>query len=290
MGASKKLHIKEHLDDNPQGLYKVPDDIYFKHFATSNSDINSFLRSPRHFEHLKLLGNKSDKRTEAQTIGSAVHCLLLEPEDFDNRFAIAPDVAKNKPEYKKVVKENPGKEILKQKQFDNIEEIVGAAMGYKDAEGRLIVKDHLLKNGEPEVAMFWECPLTGRKLKGKADWIRRDGVLVDLKTTADASRVGFAKSCATYGYHRQAAHYLAGATACTGIEFNRFIFICVEKVAPFNVSIFDASKTMIEAGRTALDEALLGIQDCIKKDSFPGYQRMGIEEIDLPDWHESWAM
>ena len=89
----------------------------------------------------------------------------------------------------------------------------------------------LLRDGQAEQSFWWDDADTGLRCKCRPDWLN-GATVIDLKTTTDASPAGFAKSCATFRYHVQASHYLAGLPA------ERFIFIAVEKVYPYAVGVY----------------------------------------------------
>jgi hypothetical protein len=59
----------------------------------------------------------------------------------------------------------------------------------------------------------------------------------------DASPSGFARSIATFRYHVQASHYLTGLH---GAE--RFVFIAVEKTAPYAVAVYELDAAAMAAG------------------------------------------
>ena len=79
---------------------------------------------------------------------------------------------------------------------------------------------------------------TGLQCKCRPDWISADGgILVDLKTTEDASPREFQRSIAKWRYHVQAGWYMAGIEAAYGTRPSGFIFIAVEKKPPFAVGV-----------------------------------------------------
>ena len=67
--------------------------------------------------------------------------------------------------------------------------------------------------------------------------------LVDIKTTQDSSFYSFKGSAYKYGYDRQSAFY------GDGFKAERFIFIVIEKSAPYNIGIYECSAEFIEEGR-----------------------------------------
>jgi exodeoxyribonuclease VIII len=124
----------------------------------------------------------------------------------------------------------------------------------------------------------------GLELKCRPDWLTNDGkIVVDLKTTDDASPRGFAKSISQWRYWVQAGFYVNVLEGATGIRPEQFIFCCVEKKAPYAVSVLAADQEMIEQGwRQALRE-LDVLATCKKANTWPGYSDQ-IETVSLPNW------
>jgi hypothetical protein len=98
-----------------------------------------------------------------------------------------------------------------------------------------------------------------------------------VKTTEDASPAGFARSVATFRYHVQAAHYLAGT------QGKRFVFIAIEKKAPFAVAVYELDPVSLEVGEIARMADLLTYQMCDSSGQWPGYGNE-IAPLTLPSW------
>ena len=64
------------------------ENFYKKEFNFSYSSINKLLFSPRMFYNHYILKQKEDSTDSHLVIGRVLHCLLLEPEKFDNQFAV----------------------------------------------------------------------------------------------------------------------------------------------------------------------------------------------------------
>jgi len=136
---------------------------------------------------------------------------------------------------------------------------------------------------EPERSAWWEDAETGLLCKGRFDEIgRRAGVIVDLKTTRDASREAFSRAIYTIGYYIQAAHYIAGAKAL-GIDADRFGIIAVEKDPPYAVAIYEVSGAALYDGERERRKLLELYAQCEESGEWPGYPQE-VVEIDLPVW------
>ena len=137
-------------------------------------------------------------------------------------------------------------------------------------------------DGLAELSYFWD-DLYGIKGKCRPDWISKDGTtVVDLKTTQDASPKGFQKSISNFGYHIQCAWYLRGLRKL-GIEATEFIFIAIEKTAPYCIGVYRADEDMINIGMSQVEKALEVLRVCQETKLYPDYTPT-IQDISLPPW------
>ena len=112
---------------------------------------------------------------------------------------------------------------------------------------------------------------------------RFNPLIIDLKTTIDASPKGFQRSVANYRYYVQASHYLDVVEMVTGTRPQAFLFVVVEKQRPFSPAVYMAAQAMIDLGKQHAREDLNRIAQWIAIDKFPGYSER-VEEISLPKW------
>jgi exodeoxyribonuclease VIII len=106
-----------------------------------------------------------------------------------------------------------------------------------------------------------------------------NGVVVDLKTTTDASPKGFAKAVWKFRYHVQDAFYTDGIEASTGCRPTDFVFIAVEKTAPFGVGVYRLSEGLREEGRELYLDDVKTWQECMSRNEWPAYSDEIIEII-----------
>ena len=136
--------------------------------------------------------------------------------------------------------------------------------------------------GLTELSFFSE-DLGGIRAKCRPDWISHDkNIVVDLKTTQDASPKGFQKSIANFGYHIQCSWYLRGLRKLY-VPAKEFIFIAIEKTAPFCIGVYRADEDMINAGMSEVDKSLEVIKMCQETKLYPDYTPT-IQDISLPPW------
>ena len=128
--------------------------------------------------------------------------------------------------------------------------------------------------GFNERSFFATCPDTGMKLKCRPDRII-GSTLVDVKTCGDIG--SFEKSIANYHYHIQAAFYMDVFELSTGSKLTGFLFVAVEKQAPFDCAIIQLSQEYLEIGRKQYKRALREMKQCQESGVFPGV--MGDKEV-----------
>jgi PDDEXK-like domain of unknown function (DUF3799) len=103
----------------------------------------------------------------------------------------------------------------------------------------------ILQFASKEKMNLFTDPTTDLRCKSKLDLVYKNSLVVDLKTTSQPNYGAFLQSCLDYDYDRQAAFYL------DSIGSKRFIFVGIQKKAPYDLFYFDASKELnfIETGR-----------------------------------------
>jgi len=244
----------------------MPDSLYFNAKAISKSllsrmDCPAKARMP--FE-----------ATPAMIDGTIIHCAILEPDSFDKRFIIAPEINKRtnagKAEWAEFCKDNESKTVITAAQYD-------MSMIAQKSVYRHPTASELLSGGKAEQAIFWKHEKTGEELKAKADYV--SDILVDLKTTKCAAPGAFSKSCADFSYHVQAAHYMEGFDA------DEFVFVVLEKKSNV-VECYRLSQDAIARGLRQRDEWLEKYILCRDFDDWSaGYTgQQAISTIELPGW------
>lgn len=246
--------------------------------AISKSDLDLINRSPAYYRYVK---ENPKEQTSAMLLGSVFHKLVLEPETFAAEYAVCPAVDR---------RTKAGREVY-QSFVDDLQEGIEVITDdiYQTAQAMAeSVKNHpiaarLLQGGQAETSYFWEE--NGVECKCRPDYLRTDiKSIIDLKSTQNASPESFVKSAYDYRYHVQAAWYLRGLKAC-GVDAENFIFIAVEKEAPYTVCVYTADDLMIKLGNSEADENLDTFCKCMRSDNWFGYEETPIiHSLSLPDW------
>jgi exodeoxyribonuclease VIII len=243
----------------------------------SQSTIKTILaQSPAHTRYQ--LDNPTES-TPAQKLGTAAHCRILERDKFGEQYAVAPACDRRtkdgKTIYEAFLAEHGGKQIIS---ADDLEQIEGMAAAI-DAHP---LAGALFRSGSAEVSMFGR--LNGIPVKGRADYLyEADGVIIDLKTTMDASPAEAQRYAVKYGLHIQQFVYAEIYRSITGRAPADFVFVLVEKNPPFGVAVVRLTPEAVKAAKAEVNRALDIWQQCEKSGVWPGYGD-NVITVDLPAW------
>ena len=128
-----------------------------------------------------------------------------------------------------------------------------------------------------EASVFAQDEQTGLALKARPDLWIEDHTLVDVKTTDDATPEAFLRTIGSFGYHIQAAHYMA----MTGAD--NFIFVAVERKAPYAIGIYKLDAEWLQAGENLRRKAIATLHECRALDSWPAYPT-ATQTLSCPKW------
>jgi hypothetical protein len=234
-------------------------------------------QSPAHARYQ--LDNLTES-TPAQKLGTAAHCLILEGQKvFSEKYATLPPcdrrTKEGKATYEAFLAEHGSKEIIS---FDDVALCVEMAAAI-DAHP---LAGALFRGGAAEVSMFGR--INGIPAKGRADYLHEaDGVIIDLKTTLDASPAEAQRYAVRYGLHIQQYVYAETYRSITGRAPADFVFVLVEKSPPFGVAVVRLTPDAVKAAKAEVIRALDIWQQCEKSGVWPGYGD-NVITVDLPAW------
>lgn len=255
------------------GFYNIMNDRdYHMGPGLSQSILKKILKSPA---HCKAAMESQDEPTAAMRFGSAVHCKLLEPHKFSQRYVVD-NVNGSTKEGKLTLASYKGQGLIRLKS-DEMLEITAMERVWNDSLAKKIA-DQSVK----ELAMYWYW--NGILCRAKPDLLDFEKeATCDLKTTPDARGQEFAKSVANFGYHFQDAFYRQGLRALTG---KRFLsnWIAIEKTRPYGLIIHSPDEPTKEEGEKLVSEAFCDYYSIVKGDGvWPGYPD-DIQTLSLPTW------
>jgi hypothetical protein len=211
--------------------------------------------------------------------GTAVHGAVLEPHRNDIYVTKTLSWATKEGKAEKERLEATGLPILDQRDALAVQEIARIVNNHPVA-GKLLDEARAYQIA-PESAIYWQGYIAGVVCKAKIDAMTEDYIL-DLKTCVDASPKGFSQQIARFDYALQAAHYIEAAYHETG-KRKKFVFIAVEKTAPYAVGVYelDAASTLI--GRSQMERAGVIYGRCMDSGIWPGFEP-AIQRISVPAW------
>jgi exodeoxyribonuclease VIII len=140
------------------------------------------------------------------------------------------------------------------------------------------------ENGRPEVTALWTDQDTGVNCRARFDWLREDGLIVDLKTTRCAKPEAFEKLALEHRYHVQAAFYMEAYRRVTGNEPVGFAFVAVEKEPPYCACVYVSQPDFVQLGRVEYLKNLNTYAECRNNDEWPGYPDISLVPLSLPAW------
>lgn len=256
------------------GLHDLPSSDYFALDAVGKSDLDLIARSPLHWQRAVR------EETPAMRIGSAVHCAVLEPERFERDYVTAPECDRRTKAGKEAFAEfeaaNAGKTVLNGDEGVLCHRIAASVLSHLRAA-------QLLAGARAEVSALWKDPELRVRCRARFDALTKDGWILDLKTTQDASPSAFAKSAANFRYHVQAAWYLDGYGSATGDIPAGFVFVAVEKSPPYAVALYELDAEAVEIGRALARRDLARYANAREFDLWSGYPET-IQPLSLPRW------
>lgn len=238
--------------------------------------------SPLHYWHKYLNPDREpEEPTPAKILGTAIHTAILEPDLvastmiesplFDRRTKVG------KAEWEAFSAEHQGKIILSAEDYDSVIKI-------RDAVHRHPVAAGLLRGGRAEQSFYAIEPETGELIKCRTDYMHDSGaMIVDVKSTEDASPVEFGKSSANYRYTVQPAWYHRVLDAAFGEHPQDWVFLAVEKKPPHAIGIYFVEPDQLERAHIAAQRDFEKIVACKRAGSWPDY---GVEPrpLLLPGW------
>lgn len=220
--------------------------------------------------------------TPAMLLGTALHALLLEPDKFEDEFAIEPECDKRTKAGKEIAAnfalDSIGKTILDAATHKKAKALAAAA--WRDAD----VRKMLEMDGYRERGIRWTHLPTRIDLKARPDIFSFIGPMIDVKTARDASNRAWESVLYALKYYRQAALYIDGIKAVENVDVDWFIHIVVEtEDPPYRARAIRLDPAAIELGRTENEQILHRLAEAREKNVWPtGYE--GLTCINLPHY------
>lgn len=252
--------------DHPCGIFPdVPEALYHASDGLSQSQ-------------LKLLGEEGGpakfrygtrKETSPQKLGTLVHTLLLQPHTIAQRYHVTQLTREGTKAWEAEAIEAGDRIMVKQAEFDKARYMVDSVFRWSSVARELLSDQESVM---VEQSLWWKDPESGLLMRARVDAAHSEyRVLLDLKTTVDASPAGFRRAVREYGYHVQNAMYQDGWMLAGGWEPVDFLIIAIQKDEPYLTGNYVLDKDDIQTGRDEI-RRLIGIyQYCQEMQEWPGY-------------------
>ncbi|OCA53904.1 PD-(D/E)XK nuclease-like domain-containing protein [Photorhabdus namnaonensis] len=263
----------------PGIYYDISNEDYHNGEGVSKSQLDDIAKSPAFYRWKKNAPIDTEK-LKALDMGTALHCLLLEPDEFSNRFIEAPEFNRRtnqgKADEKEFLKdcEKTGKTVMDYEQHRKLKLMRDSVMAHHAA------RYFLEADGYNEASIYWSDPDTDELCRIKPDkFLLNQPVIVDVKKVADMER--FPCHIEEFRYHVQNAMYQEGYLRHFG-ESPLFLFIAVSEsidCARYPVRVFELDSDDVDVGFNLFKQNLHIFHECRINDDWGG-----IEPISRPDW------
>ena len=265
-----------------QGIYyDISNEDYHNGEGVSKSNLDDIAKCPAIYQWKKKAPECEEKK-QALNMGTALHCLLLEPQYFNERFLVIPKfelrTKKGKEDRDQFINEyySPDKIMITEDEERKLRLMQESAFAHPDA------KKLLDAQGFCEASIYWtdfETDILCRIRPDKITIINGKPIIVDIKKTSNIN--DFGKSIDEYRYHVQAAMYIDGYTEIFNID-PVFLFIAVSEVIEagrYPVRVFQLDDHDLNIGYKLYRENLLTYANCVQSNRWDG-----IETIQRPQW------
>ena len=276
---------------------KIPWDEYCKVKRMNPSTLVAGCHSMLSLRNLIRDGFKEE--TNPMRMGSGAHALLLEPDQFQERFCVMPDfhlspdnvTGKGVPSqtratdwYKRevaaFVKDNPGKTILGQTQYDQCLRAIESIWDRPKMR-------ELVESSAKEVTVYGE--ILGVECKGRLDLLNLGGRKIkigDLKNTVNIHKRAFGSVFMRLRYDFKLAFYREMVRQ--NVERSGEIeveLITQELTGDFDNAIVPVPAIVLDNAWTKVVEVMTDYKRCLETNVWPGVDGgKDYYELDIPNW------
>lgn len=258
----------------------------------SSSGLKQLMKTPKHYAAYLEQGEQEEK--DYLTMGSALHCLILEPDEFNKRHFVWLDTMKPEPDKNYQTKVNrearaaakkiaqmKGQVLLEEEQLNELNRMKQSIQQNEKAM-------ELLQGTQSEMSCYTDFQVndTMIKLKVRPDALH-DKYYVSLKTCRDASPTAFTKAAYNLQYHVSEALY-------ANVLNRPGFIIAIENTSPFLCAVYythnqDTGEPLpwIDAGRHVVAMGLMRMEEFMRTGECKGYDMFserpdGLLEMRLP--------
>lgn len=261
--------------------YNISNEDYHNGLGISKSQLDIVAKDPA-----LLFWNKDapedEEKKDALNMGTALHCILLEPDEFKNRFIEAPEFNRRKKEGKEdeqaFLKEcaSTGKTVMDYEQHRKLRLMRDSVFAHIGAK-RLLEAD-----GYCESSIYWNDPETKELCRIRPDKLIPDhNIILDVKKVSKIS--DFSKHIEEFRYHVQDAMYCEGYKQYTNGTIPTFCFLAVSEsieCGKYPVRLFVLDQYDRDVGHSLFRRDLNRYHQCKESGNFG----LGFEVIQRPEW------
>lgn len=271
----------------------IPEERYHSSQGISKHGLDLINQSPLHYR------THRTEETKALIYGGAFHCLVLEPNLFDEKYVVNrlyKDFRSKKAQNYRDAVNRCGYRMISIDEFDHMNKMRDAIRKHSRAS---ILLDP--DSGAAEQSAYWidnnrdiwasaprnmfdadfDFQPTGRLCRCRPDFVNyANNIIIDLKTAQCAGLSDFSRAVDRFRYHVQAAYYLDGFRQ---LDFfmKAFVFVAIEKEPPYGIGIYPLSIPALQTGRELYQRDLMTYHNCMTTNEWPCYPEE-MREIDLP--------
>lgn len=265
----------------------------------SQSELKAMHANPQEWSEIRCGRLPKKKPTADMKLGNILHCRLLEPHLFTERYATMPafemdalnatdagkqSTSKATKYYKQKsaewIDKNKGREFVDEETIAQVDFMIHAISNHKEV-CELLYAD--IMDFEKEVFTEYR----GVKIRGKLDAINHNKTrIIDLKKTQSAEPEQFGKSVIEYGYDIQLAMYLTLVELSLGVTLSPedYYFILVEDAAPYRVGVQHGTEEMLRLGQAKLIDLIEEYKRRTETNNWLKSWQTGIVPVQLPRW------
>lgn len=249
-----------------------------KYHADEGSTSKSFLWKMHKKTPAHAVGAEPYKPPPYVDMGTALHLALLEPHLAADLIIKGPaDRRGNKwKDAKEAAAEIPNSVLVTESDYDACWKVQDIAAKHPIIKQINAVKCHY------EASAFFTHEPTGMQVRTRPDTVVPSlGLMVDLKTTADAGPWRWARTAGDIGYHCQEAIYTQSWPAAGGCDISGFVFIVVEQAAPHCIATYELEPSAVLEGAAIFDKTMAMYKKCKESGVWPGYPEE-VQHLDIP--------
>ena len=208
--------------------------------------------------------------------GSLIHCLLLQPNEFNNQFAVMSNIDRRtkdgKAAYEAFLLSAEGKEVITEEQYEEANNLVNKVI----SEPHIAQAIQNCNRFEHE----WRADINGIPFRGFFDG-EADDYILEVKTANDASPKTIINDFYNRQYHIQAGLY-------SQVSAKPIKYLIIETTSPFNIVLADADHAFVDYGMKEAVKNINAFKVCLENNMFDMGYEFHMDEghftIGLPSW------